>query len=330
MQFLRNSLLTCLLLLIGCDKSTSQTLTVYVSADEQIAREVIDAFTKQTGISVAWVGDTEASKTTGLITRLRREASRPVADVFWSSENIGTIQLASEGVFTTYSSTITNAWPQEYRDPAGLWFAFSPRARVIAYDPRVTNVEEMPVYWWDYTEAVMADPRFGTTGTHLAVMAGYANRFLPFLENLGVTPLLGGNAATVQAVINGTAKYAMTDSDDVHAAIARGASVAMLMPRHFDGEGGGTLLIPNTVALIAGSKQTESAGAFIEFMLSDYVATLLANSNSKNIPLQKEVAANFPELAVEDPLIVDFVAAANRRNEVIETVVSTLKETSAK
>ena len=330
MQFLRNSLLIGVLFLIGCDKSTSQTLTVYVSADEQIAREVIDAFTKQTGISVAWVGDTEASKTTGLITRLRREAPRPVADVFWSSENIGTIQLASEGVFTTYSSTVTNAWPQEYRDPAGLWFAFSPRARVIAYDPRVTNVEEMPVYWWDYTEAVMADPRFGTTGTHLAVMAGDADRFGSFLENLGVIPLLGGNAATVQAVINGTAKYAMTDSDDVHAAIARGASVAMFMPRHFDGEGGGTLLIPNTVALIAGSKHTESAGAFIEFMLSDYVATLLANSNSKNIPLQKEVAANFPELAVEDPLIVDFVAAANRRNEVIETVVSTLKETSAK
>ncbi|MBC8202459.1 MAG: extracellular solute-binding protein [Planctomycetes bacterium] len=317
-------------LLCGCGKQETNTITVYVSADEQIARIVIDDFTSQTGIEVAWVGDTEASKTTGLVTRLRREASRPVADVFWSSENIGTIQLAQEGVFDSCSTTVTAAWPAEYRDPSAYWFAFSPRARVIAYDPTVTNVKEMPAYWWEYTDAAMADPRFGTTGTHLAVMAEDANRFNSFAQELGNTPLLGGNAATVQAVIDGSARYAMTDSDDVHAAIARGASIAMLMPRHHAGVGGGTLLIPNTVAMIADCQHPEQAKLFIDFMLSDHVATLLAESSSKNIPLQKTVAEQFPDLVVQDPLQVDFIAAAKRRNKTIDLVMQSLKEARAK
>ena len=159
MQFLRNSLFIGALFLAGCGDHQSQTITVYVSADEQIAREVIDAFTEQTGIRVKWVGDTEASKTTGLVTRLRREAQRPVADVFWSSENIGTIQLASVGVFAPYHSRVTESWPEQYRDAGGLWYAFSPRARVIAYDPLKTEVSNMPTYWWEYADAAIADPR---------------------------------------------------------------------------------------------------------------------------------------------------------------------------
>ncbi|MDP6692807.1 MAG: extracellular solute-binding protein [Phycisphaerales bacterium] len=319
-----------LILILGCDGTESKTLTVYVSADEYIAREVIRAFTNETDIKVSWVGDTEASKTTGLITRLRREVGNPVADVFWSSENIGTIQLASEGVFAPYSSQVTEAWSTQYKDATDLWYAFSPRARVIAYDPKVTSKNELPEYWWQYADAAMADPRFGTTGTHLAVMAADKGRFYRFVKELSKTPLLAGNSATVQSVIDGVAKYAMTDSDDVHAAIAQGASVAAFMPRHFEGEGGGTLLIPNTVAVIASCDHPELAGLFVDFMLSEKVATILAESNSKNIPLQKNVASRFPELKVEDPLVVDFVAAAARRRDAIQQVMQHMREPSAR
>jgi hypothetical protein len=65
-------------------------------------------------------------------------------------------------------------------------------------------------------------------------------------------------------------------------------------------------------------------------MLSDHVATLLAQSDSKNIPLQQRVADQFPELRVHDPLQTDFYAAANRRNNAIEQVMQHVKETSAK
>ncbi len=78
-----SSWISCFVL-VGCfgNVENQKELTVYVSADEQIAREVFAAFTKKTGTVISWVGDTEASKTTALVQRLLRERERPVADVF--------------------------------------------------------------------------------------------------------------------------------------------------------------------------------------------------------------------------------------------------------
>jgi len=315
-----------ILFLITCTGQVDDNphLTIYVSADEQVAREVFAAFTKKTQIKVLWVGDTEASKTTALVNRLRLEKDLPVADVFWSSEILGMIQLANENILASHHSSVADSWPLQHRDVSNRWFGFSPRARVIAYDPARVQESSLPEYWWSYGEAAMADPRFGTTGTHLAVMASFDDRFSVFVDSLQGERFLGGNAATLQAVIDGTVALAMTDTDDVHAAIARGASVAMHFPRHHDGAGGGTLLIPNTVGMIQGCDHPGSAAAFVDFMLSDEVAILLARSTSHNIPLQPSVASQFPELQVHDPLEADFYKAATDHTEIIPIVMDRL------
>jgi ABC-type molybdate transport system substrate-binding protein len=90
----------------GCTRGTqpsdeSNRLVVFVSADDFLARQVIHAFEEETGIRVEMVGDSEANKTTGLVTRIRNERYNPVADVFWSSEAFMMIQLADEGLSGT-------------------------------------------------------------------------------------------------------------------------------------------------------------------------------------------------------------------------------------
>lgn len=325
--------------LAGCGGSepTPDALTIYVSADEHVARLVLDAFSERSGIVVQWVGDTEASKTTALAQRLRRERDRPLADVFWSSEILQTIDLAREGILEPCRSDFLKAWPADLRGSAYQWYAFSPRARVIAYDPDRVDVETLPGTWWEYTDAAIADPRFGTTGTHLAAMAawceaqGDGDRINDFLAQLRGPPRSGGNAATVEAVVRGEVRLAMTDSDDVHAALAAGYSVAMHHPRHGGLEpGGGTLLIPNTVAVVAGTAAPQQARAFVEFMLSDEVAMLLARSESHNIPLQPEVAAMFPSLQVPDPLRVDFERAADLREQIVGTAFALMEDRIAR
>jgi iron(III) transport system substrate-binding protein len=299
-------------------------LTVYVSADEQIARKVFTAFTDKTGIDVAWVGDTESSKNTSLVQRLIREKDRPVADVFWSSEILGTLQLAQKKVLTPCLVTALEHWPEQYRDSSYTWYGFSPRARVIAFDPNKTSKESLPKFWWEYSNAAMADPRFGTTSTHVAVMAMFPKKSSALFGAMQRKPMIGGNSATVQAVIDGVVPFAMTDSDDVHAAIERGASVDMFMPRHHEDVGGGTLLIPNTVGIVQGSKKIELAESFVTFLLSEEVAILLASSTSHNIPIQPTVAKLFPELVVEDPLVIDFYEALAIQEEQIAAVMDVM------
>ncbi len=311
------SSLAVFLMIVSCsaNEEKKKELTVYVSADEQLAREVFSAFTHKTGIEVAWVGDTEASKTTALVQRLLREKKIPVADVFWSSEILGTIKLAQEGVLQPCLSEKTQTWPEQYRDESLRWFAFSPRARVIAYDPRKIQRDQLPKTWWEYGDAAMADPRFGTTRTHVAVMSLFPEKFSEFLASTKGTYFLGGNAATLQQVIDGTKRFAMTDTDDVHFAIERGESVAMHFPMHSESEG--TLLIPNTVSIISGCEHEDLATEFVNYLLSDEVAELLASSTSHNIPLQRTVADKFPKLQVLSPLQVDYYKAAAFQDEAI-------------
>ena len=111
----------------ACRRRPQQQVVLYVSADEHIARQVIDRFQQQTGISVKVVGDTEAKKTTGLVERLRGEKASPQADVFWSSEISQTIALADEGALDEHLSDATKDWPREWRDGQRRWFAFAAR-----------------------------------------------------------------------------------------------------------------------------------------------------------------------------------------------------------
>ncbi|UCD75080.1 MAG: extracellular solute-binding protein [Phycisphaerales bacterium] len=328
------------LLLSACSDGESQTVVVYVSADDHIARRVIAAFEAQTGIDVKDLGDSEAVKTTGHVQRLLNEKDNPRADVFWSSEIFMTITLAEEGVLAPYESPATADWPAAFRDAGNRWYGFAARARVIAYAPDRVAPAEVPQTWQDLADPrlkgriVMADPRFGTTGGHLGAMKAYWDQteslgfyedvFLPSLAENDVRIIPSGNAGVVRAIVAGEADLGLTDTDDVWAAQAQGYKVDLVYPRHGIKEGiagQGTLLIPNTVALVAGGPNPEPAGRFVDFMLSEQVERMLAESVSHNIPLRPGLAASFSEYAVPDPLAVDYQRAASARGNALDFVM---------
>jgi iron(III) transport system substrate-binding protein len=86
------------------DRSNRPQVVLYCSVDQGIAEPIVAAFEKQTGIKVRARYDTEASKTVGLVQRIRAEAAAPAADVFWSGEIFHTIRLAREGLLAPYRS----------------------------------------------------------------------------------------------------------------------------------------------------------------------------------------------------------------------------------
>ncbi|MBT8484589.1 MAG: extracellular solute-binding protein [Phycisphaerales bacterium] len=309
----------------GCEPADEVVL--YASADEHLARQVAAMFAEETGIEVRLVGDTEAKKTTGLVARLRSERDHPQADVFWSSEIFLTIALADEGIFAAHTSPLVETWPAAYRDAGGRWFGFAARARVIAYAPDRVAEADRPVSWTDLTRSyldgrvVMADPRFGTTGGHLGAMKthwdrtampGYYAAFLMGLRDNAVRMLPSGNAGVVQAIIDGDADVGLTDTDDVLAARRRGHRIDYVLAAHsHEAEpGNGTLLIPNTVARVAGGPNPDAAGRLVDFLLSERVERWLAESESANTPLGPGRTGGH---AIPDPLAVDYRrAAANR------------------
>ncbi len=340
----RTGLLLLSIMIAGCGADEPRVV-LYVSADDHIARQVVRAFETQSGIRVDMVGDTEQKKTTGLVNRLRAERDNPQADVFWSSEVFLTIQLADEGVLAEHVSPATSGWPDPFRDPANRWYGFAARARVIVYAPDRVTPEDLPSTWMDLTHPrfrgriVMADPRFGTTGGHLAAMRSYWSSlagpvyyeaFLMGLADNRVRMLPSGNAGVVRAVAAGEADLGFTDTDDVWAAQAAGHDVKSIYARHaLEGvRGGGTLLIPNTVARVRGGPHPVSAARLIDFLLSPEVERMLADSVSHNVPIGPAAAAP-AAYAVPDPLDIRYDRAAAVMNDAIAEAMSRLDRDDA-
>lgn len=295
---------------LGCTRdegggSTSREVVVYVSADQRIATPMLQAFEEETGIAVRPLFDTEATKTTGLANRIRREADRPRADAFWSSEPFAVEQLAADGLLQPVSHPDLVDHPSQWRRADDRWFAFGGRARVVAFRPDRIEADALPATWraladprWR-DEIAIADPRFGTTRGHFAALAdswGDAEygSWLEGLVDNGVLVLPGGNAATVDAVVRGEVLLGCTDIDDVVAARRRGADVSAVLPRH-DPEGvpgGGTLLLPNAVGMVTGTSRPEAAATLVAWLASAESEARLRASDSRNQPVAHPAVAD--------------------------------------
>ena len=303
-------------------------VVVYCSVDTAFAQPILEEFGKRTGIKVHPVFDTEAGKTTGLVNRLLAEKDAARADVWWSSEIFGTMQLAARGILAPHKPATAEDIPAEYRDPGGLWTAFGLRGRVLAYDPKRTRKEDLPRRWCELTDPKwkdrfrMADPRFGTTRGHMATLLslwgeGAMASFYQGLRDNGCQ-LTDGNSQSVLLLARGMADLVATDTDDVIVAQQRGDSIDMVFP-DLDAPDGkhaapGTLWIPNTVALVAGSPHTDNGRRLVDYLASAEIEEKLRASESQNVPVRLVLRAKMHAIAPGEAKI-DYAAAARMLSE---------------
>ncbi|MBN1362320.1 MAG: extracellular solute-binding protein [Sedimentisphaerales bacterium] len=323
------------LVLLGAscsDRSGQREVVLYCSVDQEVAEPIVARFEQESGIKVLARYDTEASKTVGLVQRIRSEASAPVADVFWSSEVFHTIRLAQEGLLAPYRGPAGDNWPAAFADPNALWHGFALRARVIGYNTSRVSAEEAPKSLEDCLEPkwkgrlVMATPAFGTTGGDVASwFAHYGpERARQILDGLKAneTRIVNGNSTAVRMIATGQADVCFTDTDDIYAGQRNGWPVAM---NPLDQGGDGVLTIPNTTALIEGRPHPDTAVVLMAFLLSETPERMLVESDSHNSPIHPAVAAGHPQYTIARPLAVDYARVADYLPTAIETARETLQ-----
>jgi iron(III) transport system substrate-binding protein len=122
--------------------------------------------------------------------------------------------------------------------------------------------------------------------------------------------LYDGNSAVVRAVSQGEIDAGITDTDDVVAGQRERWPVDMSVePIGFAAwglSGRGTLVIPNTAALVKGGPHPKEAAALLDFLLSAKVEELLAKSESQNRPIRSKLAQQMGELPIPELEIPDF------------------------
>ncbi len=287
----------CLLVLGACrPESDYRRVVIYVSVDQTYAEPVLRAYAGRSGVRVDAIYDVEAAKTTGLVNRLIAEGDRPQADVFWNGEFAQTILLQRLGALQRYASPEAESIPNNMRDPDDYWTGFLGRARVLLINTDRLPVTEAPASIFDLLderwvgkEIGLAYPLFGTTATHAAALYAAlgperARAYFSALQDKGVR-VLDGNAAVRDLVASGDLMLGLTDTDDACVAIKSGAPVeAVFLDQEVGGLG--TLVIPNTVAMVAGAPHEEEARALIDYLLSPETGAALVSAGWSHVPLR--------------------------------------------
>lgn len=270
----------------------SDRVVAYVAQDQVYAEPLLAQFTKETGIRVAAVFDSEAVKTVGLANRLLAERNRPRCDIFWGNEELRTRQLDAQTV---------------WRDTNG-WAAFGYRSRRIVINtnyvvpggveggaagtslpeessadgsvrrlPTPRSLLELTNAAWR-GKVALAYPLFGTTPTHfLALRQRWGDAaWEAWCRALAANQALvvDGNSVVAKLVARGEAWVGLTDSDDIVAVQKEGAPVIGL-PLDED-----SLLIPNTVAVTRGAPHPDAAERLFRFLQRPEVTEALVTAGA--------------------------------------------------
>ncbi len=340
------------------DRPHPPQVVLYCSVDQEVAEPIIARFEKQSGIKVLARYDTEASKTVGLVQRIRAEAAAPAADVFWSGEVFHTIRLAREGLVASYRGEgvpplrgagilpagrgqDARATKEQGRDalatqgqdglarfsgPNGCWHGFALRARVIGYNTNRVPAAETPKSLEDVLDPkwkgrlVMASPAFGTTGGDVASWFAHygADRARQILQGLKDNRVRLVSGNSTAVRMVATGQADLCFTDTDD--IYAGQRNGWPVAMSFLDQGGdGVLTIPNTAALIKGGPNPENAKLLMHFLLSNELEETLVKSDSHNSPIHEEVARKYPQYAIPKPLKVDYARVADFVPEAIKT-----------
>jgi len=321
-------------MLAACSRKDPQpTVTLYTSSDAFIAQPIIKAFEQKSGIKVNMVGDTEATKTTGLTERLIAEMGKPMCDVWWSNEMLGTVQLAALNVLDPFTpaaakTDFAGTWPAAYADPQGRWHGHALRWRVIAYNTNRIKAADAPRTLQElilprYKGAVgMARPQFGTTRSQITMMVALhgekaVSDWITLMLANGVR-LYDGNSAVVQALGHGEIEVGLTDTDDALQGKANkwpvdfvAEAVLPVSPSALPSVG--PLAIPNTVALVKGRPHPREAQQLADYLLSAAAEEALARSEAHTVPIRESLRNSFKALDMPDafaPVSPDQLSAA--------------------
>jgi len=297
---MRASPFAVLLLLAACGADAAhQSPNVYVALDQQFSEPVLNDFAKQLGFEIRQRHDAESNKTVGLVTAIVEDKDHQRCSVFWNNELANTERLAQLGLLEPYASPAAKDVPAEWRDPQDRWTAFAARARVLIVNTElVPDANDWPKSYQDLTDpkwkgrCAIAAPKNGTTWTHFTAIWKVLgdDGMKAWIDGMIANDVdfLGSNGATMRAVRDGSKAFAFTDTDDFHVAKLKGFPVACVFPDQHEG-GIGTMLIPNSVALVKNGPNPEHSKQLIDKIVSRETEALLAAADSAQIPLRDGV-----------------------------------------
>ena len=282
----------------GCIRRSNNEVVVYCALDREFSQPILNDVGKELGMTVLPKFDQESNKTVGLVTGIIQNKDRPQCDVFWNNEIMHTLRLEKLGLLEVFRSPRADHLPKQFLSSKDQWHGLAARARVLIVntdllpDPqqRPTSIYDLADPKWK-GRCAMARPLFGTTATHAAVLLAELGQQqgTELLSQIAANAAIeGGNKQVAIKVARGQFAFGITDTDDAIIELEDANSVAIVFPDQGANQMG-TLLIPNTLAVIKNGPNPERAKLLVARLLEADIESRLAAGASAQIPVNTTV-----------------------------------------
>ncbi|MGQ0510589.1 MAG: Fe(3+) ABC transporter substrate-binding protein [Betaproteobacteria bacterium] len=277
----------------GTATAQDKVLNLYSSRHYQTDEALYAGFTKATGIKINRIEAGEDA----LIERIRNEGARSPADVLitvdagrlWRAEQLGFFQPVK-------SAALESRIPASFREPSGLWYGFSLRARLIAYNKAKVKPEDVATY------ESLAEPKWkgrlcmrsSTNIYNLSLMGALVDHLgeakaeawaRGVKENLARDPK-GGDTDQLKSVAAGECDVTISNQY-YYARLARSAkpddkAVAEKVGVVFPNQSSfGTHVNISGAGVMKHSPNREAAVKFLEYLASDEAQRYFAEGNNE-------------------------------------------------
>jgi len=279
-------------------------LNLYSARHYQTDEALYDNFTKATGIKINRIeaGDDQ------LLERIRSEGAQSPADILLIVDAARLWSAQEQGLFQPVQSRILDERiPASMRDPAGAWYGFSNRARIIVYNKATVNPADVASY-----EALAYPKNRGQVCTrsgghpyNLSLVAAQIAHHgeakteewaKGVVANMARSPR-GGDTDQIKAVAAGECGVALTNSY-YYVRLMRSAKpeekewaakTGVVWP---DQASYGTHLNIAGAGVMKHAPHRENAIRFMEYLAGDQAQAYFANGNNEWPAVKSAVAKN--------------------------------------
>ena len=325
--------LSPLALLLVTTPVLAQEINVYSHRQPELIQPLVDAFTKETGITV-----NVAFVDKGMAERLQAEGDRSPADLVLTVDIARLLQIAEADVLQPVHSDVLDAnIPADLRDPNDLWFGVTSRARVVYASKdrvkpgEVTTYEDLASPKWKgrlCTRSGLHDYNIALLGAMIVHHdEAYATTWAEGLKaNLAKKPD-GGDRDQVKAIAAGECDIALGNTYYMGEMLADpeqkvwADAVNIVFPTF---EGGGTHLNISGVAMTKSAPNKENALKFMEWLTGDTAQKIYAETNYE-FPVKPGVersalVKSWGEFTPDATPLADIAAARATALKIMETV----------
>jgi iron(III) transport system substrate-binding protein len=304
------ALAACCGVLAGCGTASgtdSQSITLYNGQHVQTAEALVNAFEKDTGITVNIRSDDEDTLADQIVT----EGSHSPADVFYTENSPPLESLQAKGLQAKVEPSTLSLTPARYNSPDGDWVGVSARVSVLIYNPSLISASQLPTH-----VSQLAEPKYKGK----LALAPQETDFQPI-----VTSYLRayGKSATLtwlKAVYANASGHIYPDNETIADYVNRGAAAFGIVNQyywyrmraeigagrvhseitHFAAGDPGYVVDISGAAVLKSSTHQAAAQKFLAFMVSKQGQSIIGDP-SKSISFEYPIASGVTTQAPETP-----------------------------